>query len=211
MSENLIDRLKIAAKKLNSMKLRYALAGGLAASIYRKQPRLTQDIDFAILSASYKRARAMADKILLSMDLKPILGWADQSRTKAKRNVAFVLGRPRAESKAGAVDIILPCLPWVKRAVTRAQSNVIDFGGVLVPTLTPEDVIIAKAFALQSDPLRFQDLDDIKEILLGPTEIDLTYIVSEFERLSLVLPKELEGALPSFVVRVFRRVRRKGE
>ena len=47
---SLLRRLQEAVRQLEKDQIPFALAGGLVASLYRKEPRATADIDFAILT-----------------------------------------------------------------------------------------------------------------------------------------------------------------
>lgn len=62
---------------------------------------------------------------------------------------------------------------------------------------TPEDLIIAKCYALSGSPDRFQDLDDIREIFCAVTDLDLEYLSRKLNQFSLIIPKILKPSLPS--------------
>jgi hypothetical protein len=98
------------------------------------------------------------------------------------------------ESK-GLIDILLPDLPWVSKAVKRAQHNRLDLGFAAVPVITPEDLIIAKCYSLRNSPDRFQDLDDIKEIFINIQDLDRDYLESSLQELDLVIPEQVVGFL----------------
>lgn len=55
--------------------------------------------------------------------------------------------------------------------------------------ITPEDLILAKCYALNNSPDRFQDLDDIKEIFAGVKDLDIDYLQMNLKALSLTLPE----------------------
>ncbi|RMG39638.1 MAG: hypothetical protein D6719_12825, partial [Candidatus Dadabacteria bacterium] len=118
------------------------------------------------------------------------------NKTGRKGRVCLITSSPQRGSLAGIIDILLPVLPWVTEAVKRAQANRIDLGFDKVPVITPEDLIIAKAFALLDSPDRFQDLDDIKELFTGVTDMDLIYLKSRLEQHKLVFPKLLKKSVP---------------
>jgi hypothetical protein len=101
-----------------------------------------------------------------------------------------------ASETKGAIDILLPELPWLTPAVERAHYNRLDLGFAHVPVITPEDLIIAKCYALNNSPERFQDLDDIKEIFLYKHELDLDYLGVRLEALNLQIPKVLKKFAP---------------
>ena len=66
----------------------------------------------------------------------------------------------------------------MEQAVYLAQGNLIDYGFATLPTITPESLIFAKLIALNSNPERYKDLDDIKEILTN-NMINIEFINQE--------------------------------
>jgi hypothetical protein len=106
---------------------------------------------------------------LLSPDSKPLL-----------------IGTFKQRRIVSSVDILIPSLPWVPNAVERAQHNVISYGLFAAPTLTPEDILIAKIFALMIEPNRFQDLDDIKAISTNSKlSLDESYLEARCKELGI--------------------------
>lgn len=183
----------------------FALAGGLAASLYRTKPRLTNDVDIALVLGSEKTSKEFARKIFKEAGYKVSLGWITSNDKRNVKPISLVIGQPSKNDLESSVDFILPNLPWVERAVKRAADNIIDFGFAKIPTLTPEDLIIAKAFALELDPSRFQDLDDIKSIFQAKNELDYAYLLAEFERHELRLAKALREHVPKALSRLVER------
>lgn len=183
----------------------FALAGGLAASLYRAKPRLTNDVDIALALGSEKASKELARKIFKEAGYKISMGWITSSDKREVKPIPLVIGQPSKNDLESSVDFILPSLPWVERAVKRAASNIIDFGFAKIPTITAEDLIIAKAFALELDPSRFQDLDDIKSIFSVKNELDYHYVLAEFERHELSLAKALREHTPSALSRLLER------
>lgn len=186
---------------LKREKVRYALAGGLTASIYRQEERLTRDLDFLIFSEFHPEQKAI--EIIRSLDLEPhLVRKADLEGgplflIKSKRSAPWIVaGRgPKDSSKIG-VDFILPALPWFENALKRAERNTIDFGFGKVPCLTVEDVILSKFFSLRNDPTRFNDLDDLKSIFLVKHPLDLAYLAGEMRRLGLEVPPPVRDLAP---------------
>lgn len=197
--------LKLVHERLEKYRESFAVAGGLAASFYRVQPRLTNDVDLAFSFQSEAKSRQAATKIIKSLGFNSALGWIDDPTGKLKKRLPLLIGRPDKNELESTIDFLLPAFPWVKGAIARAQHNCIDYGFDKIPTLTPEDLIIAKAFALGISPNRFQDLDDIQSIFKADNQLDLLYLVQEFERLELSLPRPLLSLAPAALRRACRR------
>lgn len=196
--------LQIVAGKLEVHLGSFAVAGGLAASYYRARPRLTNDVDIAIDLGSIKKSKDAASKIIKSVGYKEALGWIAETDGRTKQPIALVIGRPNLDELESTIDFLLPVLPWVKKAIPRAQDNLIDYGFKKLPTLTPEDIVIAKAFALMISPTRFQDLDDLQSIFSNNNQLDMIYLTSEFEQLALSLPTALKDSTPKALRRVVK-------
>ncbi len=144
----------------------FAIAGDFATILYRKKPRLPNKVVIAFYMKNNEESTELVSQL------------------------------NREFSQYQNLDFLLPTLPWVKNAIMRAQSNKINFGFAKLPTITPEDVVLAKAFALKLEPNRFQDLDDLKSIFLAKTPLNFNYLFNEFECLELTFPKALSGFLP---------------
>jgi hypothetical protein len=95
---------------------------------------------------------------------------------------------------------------WVPDAIRRAQDNRVDFGFGPVPTITIEDVIIAKLSSLKRSAARPKDMDDLISIFETKPELDLKYLGGQMKRFSLVVPKTLIGSVPPVVASVSRDV-----
>jgi hypothetical protein len=183
------------------------VAGGIAASIYRDRPRLTNDIGIAIDLGQASEDKAI--QILNKLGFNAAAGWISDSNQLLKRSVALVIGRKNLNELESTIDFLLPVFPWLPQAVQRANENRIDYGFAKFPTLTPEDIIIAKAFALKLDENRFQDMDDIQSILKQHNSLDLIYLARAFEELRLSLPKTLEAIAPSALKRASKNSKKK--
>lgn len=186
---------------LKREKVRYALAGGLVASIYRREERLTRDLDFLIFSKSHTQKKAT--DILRSLDLEPhLIRKADLEggplfAIKQKRSEPWIVaGRGKEGSSKIGLGFILPAMPWFPRALERSEQNKIDFGFGKVPCLTVEDVILSKFFSFKNDPSRFNDLDDLKSIFLANHPLDLGYLAGEMRKLDLVVPQLIQEMAP---------------
>ena len=194
--------LKQVVGELQTHSGKYAIAGGLAASFYRAQPRLTNDVDIALAVGSYEKSKQVAIDVIEAVGYDAALDWIYTGEKRATKPAPMIIGRHHKNDLDGTVDFLLPAFPWVKNAVKRAQDHIIDFGFAKLPTITPEDLLLAKALALEIEPNRFQDMDDIKSIFAARNALDLTYLVNECDRLKLAFPFVLHAYLPSALRRV---------
>lgn len=184
--------LKQAVTIFEQKNITYCLVGGHAASLYRVQERLTRDVDFAVLGDSGD-VKKMAEDVILELGLKPMIGFIPTSPQEQKRNsTCMVSATPAKHEMKGIIDILLPVLPWVTQAVERAQYNKINMGFASVPTIPPEDLIVAKCYALNNSPDRFQDLDDLKEIFTAVSDLDLDYVNQQLGMLNVSIPESIK-------------------
>lgn len=200
-------------KTLDKEKARYALAGGLVASLYRLNKRLTADLDFLFFLEPHVQEKAT--QIIKSMGLKPhIIRKADLEGgphfvIKKKATPALIIaGRGDGDSSKIGLDLILPAMPWFENALTRAGQNRVDFGFGRLPCLTVEDVIVSKLFSLKNDQSRFNDLDDLKSIFLANLPLDLAYLSGQMQRLGLVVPKPIKEIAPKVLDLISRKPNR---
>ena len=191
--------LKIVFNKLVKMPCTFSLAGGFVASLYRQDIRATNDLDFVLQADT--NSFDMAQGLIMSLGME--VGVARLSDlTKApmpnKKSLPrmLVIGRTKNDPQSMGLDFILPTMPWVKKALERAQINKINFGFANIPCLTLEDFILSKLYALKNDPSRFKDLDDLKSIFEKGAPMDLDYLASEMESLQLAFPKTLYYLIP---------------
>ncbi len=205
---NLLKFLKDVVTVLKKKNLRFALAGGLVASLYRKEKRSTEDLDFLLFTPSETVAKA--ERWIRNFGLSPhrltkahLEGGPLFAIKRKTGPVCIVAGR--SEGKVG-LDFILPAMPWFEKALQRAAANEIDFGFALIPCLTVEDLIISKIYAFHCNPTqRFKDLDDLQSIFQVGHDLDMTYIQAQLKAYELnpaaianlrqVLPKELRPKL----------------
>ena len=171
----------------------YCLIGGHAASLYRSQERLTRDVDFALLTNSSSNSRKIAEKIIRAIGLEPVLGFIPPTSNEPKRkSICMVTAKASDKGSKGIIDILLPELPWVENAVTRAQENKLNLGFAYVPVITPEDLVVAKCYALRNAPDRFQDLDDLKEIFSSVKDLNFNYINDQLDLHKLEIPAQVQ-------------------
>ena len=195
-----LELLQLIVAKLEPYNTCFAIAGGLAASFYRNRPRLTNDVDIAFNTGTTSKDTAVS--IIESIGLEASYGWIYDSKNHLENMIALVIGRQNKNDFECTIDILLPSFPWLPDAVERAQYNIIDFGFNKLPTITPEDIIIAKAFALTLEPNRFQDMDDIQAIFQNNNSLDQIYLAQNFEKYSISLPKQIETNIPSALRRI---------
>ena len=104
------------------------------------------------------------------------------------------------------MDILLPEMPWVESALRRGQANQVDFGFGAVPTLTLEDAVLSKLYALNR--LRAKDLDDLQSIFEADHEVDVPYLAGQMRRIGIVIPRPAAPFLPDWTLKLSRDVAR---
>lgn len=181
--------------------VRFALGGGLVASLYRRAPRLTNDLDFLIFAGIGTQDRACS--IVRSVGLKPTLirkadleGGPLFAIKRGRTQPYLVAGRVEGDPSKVGLDFILPAMPWFEKALARAEQNHVDFGFGPIPCMTVEDILLAKLFSLKNDASRFNDLDDLKSIFEANHPLDLAYLSAEMRKLDLVVPRLLKTLAP---------------
>lgn len=208
--KGLLESLKETLQLLDKYSFQYALAGGLAASLYRQDIRATQDIDFII----WTEGNVIDDSktILEALNLKPHevrLAELQRGPLQAIKNkstpICIVCGRSEAEGQI-RVDFLLHTLPWVSEALERSQSNIQIFDGRKVPCITVEDLILAKLSAFEHKSTRFKDLDDLQSILENKKlNIDWSYTATKIKELGLSLPDQIKELFPDVVQKITKR------
>lgn len=167
----------------------WALCGGIVAGIYRDTPRLTADIDIALVDGPKSSAKATAGKILRELGYTPALGFVSHPDGSGKQCNALVMCRSGDDERFVGIDFLLPVFPWVPPAVERAQSNLVDYGFARLPTVTCEDLLLAKFCAINGNPDRPYDKDDVLSILKKQKNIDLEYIKAQSNLMKIAVPK----------------------
>jgi hypothetical protein len=185
----ILDELKKALSVLEPFNGAWCVCGGIAASIYGREGRFTNDIDIAIIDTPTMTAKEIASSVLIQIGYEAILGFVNDPRSLCKEQVlGLVAGRAAGGGAFVGVDFLLPVFPWVQDAVARAQIDPIDYGFSHVPTIQPEDLIIAKLFALRDAPERGVDLLDVRSIMEGVKSLDYTYLERKLACYNLTLP-----------------------
>lgn len=208
------EALRRTVQELNNNNANFALCGGLAANVYRKEIRGTQDVDIALLSVDGEK---IANKIIGSLGLKAVsISQADLDggplfkRKRANEVAVVVIGRDKNNSDSAGVDFLLSEIAWIEKAVYRAQYNQIDFGFGKIPTLTIEDIIITKLFAFSHNKTRYKDLDDVRSICEAGHSLDIPYLAGLLNEYELYFPKEMHDLLEPSLGRLSRKIERRG-
>ena len=166
--------------------LRFALLGGLAVSTWGVI-RATQDIDFmADSDPSPLRDVALREKIKKSFEKQ---GSSIQWRIGDHDDPIPLLLRIELSSRFHNVgsDILWAHKRWQQEALRRAIN--VEFDGIALPVLHPEDLILMKFDA--GGP---QDLLDVEELIaLGHPQINLVRLKKSATRLRL--GRQLEQCL----------------
>ncbi len=166
----------------------WIVCGGVAASIYRDLPRFTGDIDIAVTDQSAGTALHVAESVLKQLGYQPVAGFIP-----GKKEQALVVGRESGAELFLGVDFLLPSNPWVDDAVRRGQSNLLDYGFVSAPTITVEDLYLAKVLAHQENKDRVLDRDDVESIFRAGHTLDLDYVRAGAAKLKIILPTGFKG------------------
>jgi len=196
-----------ATEALRERGVRFAVAGGFAVDLYRREPRLTMDVDFAILAKGehVKTAIAIVEALGLQAGVAreaDLAGGPWFAIRRQNTEPYMIVGRPSGNPSGAGVDILLPTMPWVESALERAQANEVDFGFGPVPALTLEDAVLSKLHALKR--LRAKDLDDLQSIFEAQKEIDIAYLAGQIRRFAVEIPRQAEPFLPDWLVRLCR-------
>lgn len=211
---DLRSTLERIVSSLTEQRIAFALAGGLAASLYRRDIRTTNDIDLVFDGDEPPEAGARAfieqqgleARFLRKADLQGGPMFAIKGR---RTPVWIVAGRHASDPDALGLDLILRRLPWAPEALKRAQQHRVDFGFGPIPTVTLEDFIVSKSLAVANRSDRFQDLDDLKSVFQADHELDSAYLVARMQALGLALPSQIEKLAPPSLARVSRGIRKR--
>lgn len=202
---NLTDLFKRSLDELRSLECTFAVGGGFAADLYRKQERGTGDIDFLFIAEEpiADRGREILQKLGFKVGEARLHNLTRSPQMNKKNQPIYILvGRTDDENEPG-VDLLLPSFPWFEKALARAQSNLVDFGFGPTPTMTVEDILLAKMFAK-----RLKDVDDIISIFERQLSLDLEYLAGEMERLKFVVPDDAIVVTPK-ALKILTRRRKK--
>lgn len=141
---------------LDRLGIGWTLMGAVAANRYRREVRLTGDVD--LLLASHGAGLAALEGAFTAA------GW-----TVRRGTPDGAILRLRHEA-LGAADLVLAETDYQRMALERAQTETIE-EGARVTVLRVEDVVVHKLIAG-----RPRDLDDIAEILATGRPLDESYV-----------------------------------
>ena len=168
MSNALIEALANFTKELENRDLRYALIGGLAASI-RGRIRATEDVDL-ILMCSLETALNLVESLSQS-EFTPLL----DNYEEVARSALLI---PLKQRDTGIqLDLAIGLSGFEQEIVERADPMMIDNNEIFVATA--EDLLLLKMLA--GRPQDLQDVDGIVEIQAG--RIDWQYCIATAKRL----------------------------
>lgn len=169
------DAVRELGERLAALSISWTLFGAVAANRYRREVRLTGDVD--LLLADHGGDLAALERALGQG------GW----KTRRATPDGSVLRLRHA--RFGAADLVLAETEYQRVALERARAEV-DASGTLIRYLAPEDVIIHKLIAG-----RPRDIDDIENILDASPQLDEAYLTSWAEAWgTLELWHRLRGA-----------------
>ena len=144
------------------------IIGGIAA-VARGIPRFTRDIDATIEAEGLDVDRALA--LLQHHGFEPRIERAEEF---ARQRLVLLL---RHRSSAVDLDLSFAWLPFEREALRRATS--VDFGGVCLPVVAVDDLIVLKAVAW-----RLGDRSDIERLLIKHgRSVDIVRIRRALEQL----------------------------
>ncbi|HMP73598.1 MAG TPA: nucleotidyl transferase AbiEii/AbiGii toxin family protein [Kiritimatiellia bacterium] len=195
---SLRELFEAAVVELRRRRIAFALAGGLAADLYRAEPRLTMDVDLALATARQEDAARTGSEILRGLGLEAgVLRGGPLFAIKSRRTKPVMLvGRVKGGKDEPGLDLLLPSLPWTGTAIVRAEGNLVDFGFGPVPVLRLEDVIVSKLYALQGSEVRAKDLDDLQSIYAAGHVVDRAYLAGRIGEFGLRVPASVKVLVP---------------
>lgn len=200
--------LKILKKK----NAKFALAGGYAASIYRKTERFTKDIDFLLWTENnvIEDSHEILENIgLKAFDIREADLKGGPFHKKKNKSTPIWMVAGRSESKTDIpIDFLLHLFPWMKEALDRAQLNQQDIGfGWKIPVLTAEDIILSKFMALGDKTDRLDDISDIKSIF-EVNELDLPYLIGRMRNLQILCPPQVSPFVPQVIKALNKQIKK---
>jgi predicted nucleotidyltransferase len=180
VNDPLQTTLADATNWLQSQSVRFALVGGLAASL-RGQTRTTADVDM-IIAADAKRALTLAESLAAS-PFKPLFGDFAQVVEKS-----FILPL-RHRTTNVKLDLALGMSGFEQQAIARAE--LVEMAGVSVPVITGEDLLIMKVLAG-----RPQDDQDVRGLVIAQGDrLDWDYCLRVGTELGEAIGQDLAGRI----------------
>ena len=151
------DVVAAVAALLGAHGVRWVVMGAVAANRYRREVRLTGDLDLLVASHG-------------SDGLDALEAAFENAAWSVRRGSADGAILRLRHATLGAVDLVLAETEYQRTAIERAVSEV-SGGGVPLRVLRIEDVLIHKLIAR-----RPRDIADIEDILARRPELDDAYV-----------------------------------
>ena len=156
MEIDFIDTIRNLTTTFDTAGIEWAVAGAVAANLYRDQVRATSDLDI-LLTLTGRSVESVTDALHGSGEWSSI-------------NVVEDWLVRAASPDGGRLDVIVTTTDYEKEALAKAKT--IDLGDSRsCKTLAVEDVLILKLIAD-----RFQDNADVESILATRPELDWDYM-----------------------------------
>lgn len=208
---SLEEQLKRSVALLQENGLEFAIAGGVAASVYRDEDRVTKDVDFLIGGSGnlVKIGTSLINQLGLSAHIarQANLDGGPLFAIKKKSSPEMVIIGRDPKKEAPGVDFLLPNNNWAPRALQRAQLNQLDWGFSKIATMTVEDVVVAKLIASHKAE-REQDILDIRSIFRAKNEIDLIYLIARMKEFRVTVARVVAKDVPYQLLRASKRIAR---
>ena len=157
------------ARELESLRIAYAVVGGLAASA-RGEARFTRDIDVALLVDD----DAQAEQCIHDFVRKGYLVVATVEQEATHR-----LATARLRHPDGIVCDLVFATSGIEKETVESAQHIELFPGLVVPTASAEAVIAMKVLSATSR--RPRDLGDIQAMLRADPDLDHARVVSLLE------------------------------
>jgi predicted nucleotidyltransferase len=151
-----LDAVEALARVLAALGIRWVVIGAVAANVYRRQTRLTGDVDLLLADAGTDVGNVETAFRASGWTVRRATPDGDVLRMK---HPAF-----------GDVDLQLAGTDYQREAIQRSHVEQLS-PGIQAAVLSVEDVIIHKLIAGRS-----RDIDDIESILESAVRIDETYL-----------------------------------
>ena len=160
------ETLRSVARDLDELGTEWALVGGLAVSS-RAEPRLTRDVDVAILA----RDDDAAEACISALQARGYRIITVIEQTAAGRLATVRLEAPSQQKRSVIVDTLFAS-SGIEAELVAAATRIEVFEDVEVPVATVGHLIALKLLA-RDDRDRPQDYDDIRALLAEASPTDL--------------------------------------
>ncbi|HTQ38984.1 MAG TPA: DUF6036 family nucleotidyltransferase [Pirellulales bacterium] len=178
MDEILQTTLADAIRFLEAQQIRYALIGGLAASLLG-EPRVTADVDL-VIAADVDHALRLV-KALQGSKFRPLFDQVEEVVQKA-----FILPLKHRLTTV-KVDLVLGLSGFEQQVIARAKPT--EIAGLTVSVATAEDLLIMKVLAG-----RPQDEQDLHGLVIAQREnLDWKYCLKLAADLAESIGQDLIG------------------